>query len=103
MIEEFEKSTPNRNECMRLVYESGRFTLNEIGAYFGLHYSSVRRIVNISSQRILIVEMPNSSPDPMRAPVHIYTVFICNRRFSKYQLAKNHTRKDVKNETSKIL
>jgi putative transposase len=30
-IEEFEKNSPNRNECMRLAYESGRFTLSEIG------------------------------------------------------------------------
>jgi hypothetical protein len=45
MIEEFEKNSSNRNECLRLAYESGRFTLEEIGNYFGIHYSTVSRIV----------------------------------------------------------
>lgn len=51
IIEAFEKNSTNRNECMRLAYESGRFTLGEIGNYFGLHYSSVSRIVKTFTRK----------------------------------------------------
>lgn len=44
-IQELESNTNNRNECIKLAYESGRFTLEEMGNYFGLHYSRVSRIV----------------------------------------------------------
>lgn len=45
-IQEFEEISSNRNDGIRLAYKSGQFTLGEIGNYFGLHYSSVSRIVN---------------------------------------------------------
>ena len=35
----------SRNEAMLNAYLSGRYTLKEIGDYFGLHYSRVSRIV----------------------------------------------------------
>lgn len=44
-IQELESNTNNRNECIKLAYESGGFTLEEIGNYFGLHYSWISRIV----------------------------------------------------------
>lgn len=45
ILSEYELKTPNRNECIKLAYASGQFSLAEIGAYFGLHYSWVSRIV----------------------------------------------------------
>jgi putative transposase len=44
---EYEKKSSNRNECIRLAYASGQFSLAEIGEYFGLHYSWVSRIVKM--------------------------------------------------------
>lgn len=41
----FEEKSTNRNECIRLAYSSGQFSLAEIGEYFGLHYSWISRIV----------------------------------------------------------
>jgi REP element-mobilizing transposase RayT len=45
LINEFAKKSYNRNECIRLAYATGQFSLAEIGEYFGLHYSWVSRIV----------------------------------------------------------
>ena len=35
-----------RGEAMRAVYATGEYTLKEIAAYFGVHYSTVSRAVN---------------------------------------------------------
>ena len=43
---EYEQSSDNRNKAIRLAYESGNYTLKEIGSFFGLHYSRVSKIVN---------------------------------------------------------
>ncbi len=44
-LNEYEKKSSNRDECIRLAYATGQFSLAEIGEYFGLHYSWVSRIV----------------------------------------------------------
>lgn len=44
-LAEYEMQSSNRNECIRLAYSSGQFTLAEIGCYFRLHYSRVSRII----------------------------------------------------------
>jgi len=44
-IKEYDKKSFHRDECIRLAYASGQFSLAEIGEYFGLHYSWVSRIV----------------------------------------------------------
>lgn len=48
-IAEYESKSSGRNECIRLAYSSGQFSLAEIGAYFKLHYSRVSRIVKEQS------------------------------------------------------
>ena len=35
-----------RNKAMRLAYDSGEYTLKVIADYFGVHYSTVSRVVN---------------------------------------------------------
>lgn len=42
---EYEIKSSDRNECIRLAYSSGQFSLAEIGSYFRLHYSRVSRII----------------------------------------------------------
>ncbi len=42
---EYDKKLSNRDECIRLAYASGQFSLAEISEYFGLHYSWISRIV----------------------------------------------------------
>lgn len=44
-LKEFADKSPNRNECIKLAYVSGQFSLAEIGEYFGLHYSWISHIV----------------------------------------------------------
>jgi len=44
-LEEYEKIGDSRNHAMALAYQSGGFSLKEVGDYFGLHYASVSRIV----------------------------------------------------------
>lgn len=46
-IQEFAQKIPDRDECIRMAYASGQFTLAEIGGYFGLHYSRVSRIIKM--------------------------------------------------------
>jgi hypothetical protein len=36
---------PDRNTAMRTAYQSGNFTLKEMGGHFGLHYATVSRLV----------------------------------------------------------
>jgi hypothetical protein len=48
-LSEYEKKYENRNECIKLAYASGQFSLAAIGNYFGLHYSRISRIINKQS------------------------------------------------------
>jgi len=36
----------SRNEAIRVAFKSGGYTMKQIGSYFGLHYTSVSRIIN---------------------------------------------------------
>lgn len=42
---EYEVSSQDRNEAICKAYQSGGYTLNEIGQYFRLHYSTVSGII----------------------------------------------------------
>ncbi len=44
-LSEFAAEADSRDAAIRAAYASGGYTLNEIGQYFGLHYSRVSRIV----------------------------------------------------------
>jgi putative transposase len=44
-LKEIEQKASTRNERIQVAYKSGQFSLKEIGDYFGLHYSSVSKIV----------------------------------------------------------
>lgn len=44
-LKEIEQKAGTRNEGIQVAYKSGQFSLKEIGDYFGLHYSSVSKIV----------------------------------------------------------
>lgn len=43
---EYCEQTGNRNEAIRAAFKSGGYTMKAIGEYFGLHYTSISRIVN---------------------------------------------------------
>ena len=42
---EYEKAASSRNEAIYSAFVSGGYTMKEIGKYFGLHYSSVSKII----------------------------------------------------------
>ena len=42
----FSKTFKDRNEAITKAFESGGYSMKEIGDHFGLHYSTVSRIVN---------------------------------------------------------
>ncbi|WP_392537850.1 transposase [Legionella sp. 227] len=44
-LKEIEQKASTRNEGIQVAYQSGQFSLKEIGDYFCLHYSSVSKIV----------------------------------------------------------
>ena len=44
-LEYFEEQSSNRDEGIIMAYNSGGFSMSEIGTYFGLHYSRVSRII----------------------------------------------------------
>ena len=43
----YAKTHQNRDEAIVAAYSSGAYGLKEIGAYFGLHYSRVSRMVRL--------------------------------------------------------
>jgi REP element-mobilizing transposase RayT len=45
-LSEYCDLTDNRNDAIRAAFNSGGYTMKAIGEYFGLHYTSVSRIVN---------------------------------------------------------
>ena len=44
-LSEYNEKATSRNEAIKLAYKSGGYSLKQIGDYFGLHYTSVSRIV----------------------------------------------------------
>lgn len=44
-IHQYETLARNKTEAMVLAYKSGGYTLKDIGSYFGVHYSTVSRII----------------------------------------------------------
>ena len=47
----YEKKAMSRNEAIKLSYESGGYSMKEIGAYYSLHYSRVSRIIKIAKDK----------------------------------------------------
>ena len=45
-LHEYEACAASRNEAIDLAYRSGGYTLVAIGKYYGLHYSTVSRIIH---------------------------------------------------------
>ncbi len=44
----YEQQASNRNEAIKLSYESGGYSMKEIGAHYSLHYSRISRIIKTS-------------------------------------------------------
>jgi DNA-binding CsgD family transcriptional regulator len=44
-LEDYERQSKTRNEAIVAAYGSGGYTLKEVGEYFGLHYSTISRIL----------------------------------------------------------
>ncbi len=44
-LEEYAVSAANRDEAMFLAYRSGGYTLQQIAHHWGVHYSTVNRMV----------------------------------------------------------
>ncbi|MCZ6828010.1 MAG: transposase [Gammaproteobacteria bacterium] len=47
-IEAYKNMMGSRNEAIISVYQSGGYSMSEIGEYFGLHYSSVSKIIKMA-------------------------------------------------------
>jgi len=47
----YEQQATNRNEGIKLSYESGGYSMKEIGEYYKLHYSRVSRIIKIAKDK----------------------------------------------------
>mgnify|MGYP000241010582 CR=1 FL=1 len=45
-LEKYSEQSNSRNEAIRVAFNSGGYTMKQIGSYFGLHYTSVSRIIN---------------------------------------------------------
>jgi len=45
-LEKYSEQSSSRNEAIRVAFKSGGYTMKQIGSYFGLHYTSVSRIIN---------------------------------------------------------
>ena len=55
----YEAFSNNRDEVVYLAYQSGCYSMKEIGNHFDLHYSSVSKIVkNIENSRFKTPEFP---------------------------------------------
>jgi REP element-mobilizing transposase RayT len=46
----YERAHPERNRAIAQAYASGGYTMQEIGDYFGLHYSRVSKIIRAAPQ-----------------------------------------------------
>ncbi len=49
-IEEYVMMTGSRDEAIVAAYKSGGYTLQDIGSHFGMHYSTISRIIHRSMQ-----------------------------------------------------
>ncbi len=47
----YERQAHTRNEGIKLSYESGGYSMKEIGAYYKLHYSRVSRIIKMAKDK----------------------------------------------------
>ncbi|MFT6754536.1 MAG: putative transposase, partial [Candidatus Azotimanducaceae bacterium] len=45
-LKEYESMGPSNKLAMVLAFESGGYTMKEIGDYFGVHYSTVSRAIS---------------------------------------------------------
>ena len=45
-IKDYEQRSISRNDAIKLAYASGGYNMQELGNYFGLHYSRISRIIN---------------------------------------------------------
>ena len=45
-LEEYCDQSKSRNDAIRAAFSSGGYTMKQIGGFFGLHYTSISRIVN---------------------------------------------------------
>ena len=45
-LDEYCIQANNRNEAIREAFNSGGYTMKQIGSYFRLHYTTVGRIIN---------------------------------------------------------
>ena len=61
----YERDHPERNRAIAEAYASGGYTLQEIGDYFGLHYSRVSKIVRAEAQE--------RRKAKGKTPIYIYT------------------------------
>ena len=44
-LEDYARAHPERNRAIAAAYASGGYTMQQIGDYFGIHYSRVSKIV----------------------------------------------------------
>jgi hypothetical protein len=49
-LPEYARQHPQRDRAIAAAYASGGYTMQDIGDYFGLHYSRVSKIVRAESQ-----------------------------------------------------
>ena len=49
-LDEYQQQTATRNEVIIKTYQSGGYTMKQIGEYFKVHYSVVTRIVAASKK-----------------------------------------------------
>ena len=54
-LDYYERKGKNRNLAIVLAYQSGGYTMKEIGEYFGVHYSRVSRVLK---------SLEKARPDP---------------------------------------
>ncbi len=45
-LDEYEQPCTDRNQAIHSAFSSGGYTMKAIGEHFGLHYTSISRIVN---------------------------------------------------------
>ncbi|WP_133129037.1 transposase [Legionella nagasakiensis] len=51
ILSQIEKQALNRNQAIRIAYETGKFTLKELGDYFNLHDSRISKIVKTEANK----------------------------------------------------
>jgi hypothetical protein len=68
-LQEYEKQSVNRDHCIKLAYDTGKFSMSEIGKYFGLHYFRISRILKNSRS----VHIPAQNEHPFWLNVNTYS------------------------------